>query len=214
VEVRLEDGEPSFEIVPDRAYDFIEWCEALAAPRPSLSYFGTLALRRPATRATAERFLRQHEPPVFLDVNLRPPWWEVDGVHRLLQRAQEVKLNEDELARLVPEEDGLEGRARHLMSRFGPRTLYVTRGPRGALAFTSDGETEEVRPAGSTSVVDTVGAGDALSAVLILGRSRGWTLPTTLGRAQDFAAAIVGRRGATVADRSFYEAFADTWRLR
>jgi fructokinase len=36
-------------------------------------------------------------------------------------------------------------------------------------------------------------------------------LQQTLARAQDFASAIVGRRGATVADDSFYAEFVRTW---
>jgi fructokinase len=44
---------------------------------------------------------------------------------------------------------------------------------------------------------------------MILGLLRGWPLQTALDRAQAFASAIVGRRGATVRDPGFYAPFTD-----
>ena len=73
------------------------------------------------------------------------------------------------------------------------------------------GERLSVAPRPNIEVVDTVGAGDAFSAVLLLGLSREWPLPLTLQRAQEFAAAVVGCRGATIADRDFYRAFSLRW---
>jgi fructokinase len=59
--------------------------------------------------------------------------------------------------------------------------------------------------------VDTVGAGDAFAAVMILGILRQWPYQTSLDRAQALAAAVVGQRGATVHDQTFYEPFAAAW---
>jgi fructokinase len=58
-----------------------------------------------------------------------------------------------------------------------------------------------------------VGAGDAFASVMILGLLREWPPLVTLQRAQDFASQIVGQRGATTADRSFYRSFIDDWEL-
>jgi fructokinase len=69
------------------------------------------------------------------------------------------------------------------------------------------GELAQVRPERVETIVDTVGAGDAFAAVLLVGLAKQWPLPLTLQRAQTFASAIVGQRGATVADLSFYQAF-------
>ncbi len=71
----------------------------------------------------------------------------------------------------------------------------------------------ETRPASGNSVVDTVGAGDAFTSVIILGLVRGWPLQQTLDRAQAFASAVVGVRGATVQDPGFYRPFIDQWEL-
>jgi fructokinase len=59
--------------------------------------------------------------------------------------------------------------------------------------------------------VDTVGAGDAFAAVLLLGLQQEWPLEMTLQRAQALASALVGRRGATVADKTFYELVSQDW---
>lgn len=73
------------------------------------------------------------------------------------------------------------------------------------------GEVFETRPGPAIEVVDTVGAGDALASVMILGMLRGWAMQTALDRAQSFASAIVGRRGATVSDSDFYAPFIAAW---
>jgi fructokinase len=84
---------------------------------------------------------------------------------------------------------------------FDLETLVVTRGEEGAVAC--DRQQQHfvaVKPPESIAVVDTVGAGDAFAAILLLGLSRQWSLATILERAQAFACAVVGKRGATVAD--------------
>jgi fructokinase len=62
-------------------------------------------------------------------------------------------------------------------------------------------------------VVDAVGAGDGFASVLILSLLRRWPLQQGLDRAQAFASAMVGQRGATVDDPAFYAAFARAWGL-
>ena len=91
--------------------------------------------------------------------------------------------------------------------------LIVTCGSLGALALNNAGECFEVAPTGNLPVVDTVGAGDAFSAVLLLGMQLDWSLPVTMERAQTFASALVSQRGATVQDLSFYQTFIHAWNL-
>jgi hypothetical protein len=58
--------------------------------------------------------------------------------------------------------------------------------------------------AAPVQIVDTVGAGDAFSAVFLFGQMQGWPLALTLARANAFAGAICGISGAVPADISFY----------
>jgi fructokinase len=53
--------------------------------------------------------------------------------------------------------------------------------------------------------VDTVGAGDAFSAVTIMGLMHGWGWERILDRAAGFAAKVCTLRGATSQDKGFYE---------
>jgi fructokinase len=105
----------------------------------------------------------------------------------------------------------LETAMQSFCAQFDPETLVVTRGEKGAVACDRRQHFVSVKPPASTAVVDTVGAGDAFSALLLLGSSKQWPLEVTLERAQAFACALVGRRGATVADREFYRAFSEQW---
>jgi len=149
----------------------------------------------------------------LVDVNLRPPWWQRETVLSLLQGARWVKLNEAELVLLVPEADALQEQMQYLQARCGAELVVVTRGAAGAMALTATGEEFRVTPQGQGEVIDTVGAGDAFTSVLLLGLLRDWSLPLMLERAQAFASAITGIRGATRNDPGFYQPFMDDWKL-
>jgi len=206
VDVRLEGGEPSFRIVAEQAFDFIAPDEIThEASAFRLLVHGTLALRGDRSGKSFERLVRAGPAATFCDVNLRSPWWDREHVRRLLTRVGTVKLNEGELERLT---DGPrdEARIREILS-LGPSRVLLTRGERGAALFSMDGCLARVTPTGRERVVDTVGAGDAFSAVFILGLLRGWRVERTMERAQQFAEAVVGKRGATGMDETLYRDF-------
>ena len=89
--------------------------------------------------------------------------------------------------------------------------LLVTRGAAGAWTRGREGWTLESEPVAAAELVDTVGAGDAFSSVVIFGLMRRWPWPLILERAQSFAATVVGLQGATTPDRSFYEPIFESW---
>ena len=98
-----------------------------------------------------------------------------------------------------------------VLSLYNLETLIVTSGEQGASALSNTGEFVEVKPAGDFNVVDTVGAGDAFAAVLLLGLLNDWPLLLTMTRAQSFASASVTQRGATFKDLGFYHPFIEAW---
>jgi len=213
VQVSLAGGEPSYAILPDRAYDHIDAAELPPLPQQALFYHGSLALRHQDS-ADALRTLRGRiSPAVFLDVNLRDPWWRKGTLVDLLEGATWVKLNADELALLAPQGEDVEARAQRLRERYELEAVFATLGAAGAFAVAADGVVSRVAPAGDIRVVDAVGAGDGFASVLILGLIHGWPLRQTLDRAQAFASAIVGQRGATVSERGFYAPFFSAWGL-
>jgi fructokinase len=213
VQVMIDDGEPRYAILPSQAYDFIAADELAAENRGGLLYHGTLAVRHEVSRQALAALKARHRGKIFLDVNLRAPWWDKESVLRLVDDADWVKLNHHELAALQPLSDDIKIDMRAFQTAHGLDGLIVTWGDRGALAIDAAGNQIEVAPARTLEVVDTVGAGDAFAAVLLLGLNLGWNVELTMERAQCFASALVGRRGATVQDASFYQPFIEAWTL-
>jgi fructokinase len=210
VRVQLEQGQPSYEIVHPCAYDAIEADDSVTC---GLLYHGSLALRSGQSRASLERLRQRSDAEVFLDVNLRAPWWQAEDLRDWMRAADWIKLNEDELSQLVPSPGGHTDDLSRVIEALELKGLIVTYGDKGAEMLAASGEHARVIPEQGAEVVDTVGAGDAFASVVILGLRQGWALQPLLERAQSFASAIVGYRGATVDDEALYQSFAQRWKL-
>ncbi len=214
VQLTFTDTVHSFDILADQAYDFIASAPAIAAARqvrPALLYHGSLITRGAAGRETLAALQTTIEVPLFVDINLRAPWWNADGVRALMRGARWVKLNEDELAALrgaACAEDDI-GEARKLASEYGIERVILTRGEQGASYVGTDVVSGTPPPV--PVLADTIGAGDAFSAVTILGLLHGWEPALTLERALAFAARICSQRGATAPDRALYRELRETW---
>ena len=213
VKVTINKDEPSYEILANQAYDFIAAQQLNPANQYSVIYHGTLALRNRVSEQALNDLKARHTGKVFVDVNLRAPWWHKESVDQWVSKADWVKLNHDELMQLVPPQNTLQDAMRLFLTQHDLDVLIVTCGGSGAMALDNAGEFFEVTPAGNLPIVDTVGAGDAFSAVLLLGMQQGWSLSVTMERAQSFASALVTQRGATVQDLSFYQTFISAWNL-
>ena len=213
VAIEFNNGEPQYTIVEHRAYDYIDAGLIPSLPRNRLLYHGSLALRNQASREALSSLKQQHSDTVFMDVNLRDPWWSRAFVLELAGDADWVKLNEDELAQLGNGAGDIESQASEFLATHKLKGLVVTLGAKGAIALTVDGLRAEIRPSQTLEVVDTVGAGDAFTSVLILGIILQWPLEQTMQRAQQFASLMVGQQGATVHDQGFYRAMITDWCL-
>ncbi|MCC2682091.1 MAG: PfkB [Nitrosospira multiformis] len=206
-----------FNIVPNQAYDHIHprlaRMAALAA-NPKMVYFGTLAQRADSHRAL-RHMLRATAGQRFFDVNLRDPWIYGERLHWSLRHADIVKANNDELDRIAQlmnmDESGAETQARALIERYQLHGLLITCGGAGAWWLERGGEKISIVPDKAVDIVDTVGAGDAFSAVFMFGLLQGWDMPVTLMRAQQFASAVCGIRGAIPEHGDFYEPFIRQW---
>jgi len=213
VQVTINNGDPGYDILAEQAYDFIAAQQPDVDRRYRVIYHGTLALRNRTSEQALRNLTARHQGKVFIDVNLRAPWWHKETVYQWLDKAQWVKLNDDELMHLAPQQNTVQDTMRWFLARHGLEVLVVTCGSRGALAVSQAGEFIEVVPVDDLAIADTVGAGDAFAAVLLLGMQHGWPLQLTMERAQSFASALVTKRGATVQDLSFYRPFIDAWNL-
>lgn len=195
VSVHEEAGSHRFEIHADAAWDHLE---PPAATGPGLVYFGSLAQRHPVSRATLRALAKQAGGPRLLDLNLRPGTDTPELAAESLMLADWVKLNEDELDRLL---GWFEPTLPDLMSRFALKHVVVTRGAAGYALYGEEGRlVASGDGVAQAALVDTVGAGDAFTAMLLAGLSLGRNLPATLQLANRYAAMICGVRGPLPAD--------------
>jgi fructokinase len=226
VERSADGGSHRFTILENQAYDFIEAGPALAAVAeraPDTLYFGTLAQRAPQSQKTLARLMEATAAHRYLDLNVRAGVTE-RCVFRSLHAADVVKVNEEELqdlfgwyTHLRPATDDMcdtevQNACATLLRIFNLQGMIVTLGARGAVYFGADGTFAEAPPAPMPGpLVDTVGAGDAFSAVFLVGRARGWPLAQTLARANEFAGAVCCIAGAVPSGLEFYRPFIERW---
>ncbi len=204
VRVRVDAaGLPSYDIARGSAWDFIPWTALVerAAQRADAICFGTLAQSLPESRATIRRAVAATRGTAWrlFDVNLRQTYYDAGLVTASLDLANAVKLNEEELP-VVARLCGLESvtpveQLRELCGRFGLRLAALTRGAYGSLLVTADGAWD--CPAPRTEIVDTVGAGDAFTATLLVGILAGRSLDEVNERANAVAAYVCSQPGAT-----------------
>jgi fructokinase len=213
VTITLSGNSHSFEIIPDQAYDYIVRDALPPLPESALFYHGSLAARSPVAAQSLEFLRARYTARRLVDVNLRSPWWQRQQVLDLIDGAWLAKLNDEELLQLVPDAADDATRMQQLIRDAGLQLLLITRGAAGAELLTAGGDSYRVVPDAVTSVVDTVGAGDALTSILMAGVLQDWPYRQTLERAQAFASAIVGQRGAIVEEPGFYQSFTDAWEL-
>lgn len=217
VRVSLQQGQPQFTILPEQAYDFISSNDAFSAIKGdsfSCLYHGTLICRTPVSSEVLDKLRDSLDLPIFLDVNLRPPWWEREGVRESLKKAKWGKLNDAELAELFGKEhitiDELEQVATKVRDAYDLEFLILTRGAEGAMLVRQN-DILTCKADKREDIIDTVGAGDAFSAIMILGIYREWAPNVTLQRAVKFASDICLMRGATTREQEFYEYHLKQW---
>jgi fructokinase len=216
-----------FVILPNQAYDYINpelALEAAGAVDAATIYFGTLAQRAARSRDTLYALLEASNATRYLDLNLRDGVDERCVFHSL-HAADIVKVNEEELQALFGwyfdlhpgqaalSADEVRSSCLALVQMFSLEALILTLAHRGSVYFGADGQVIVNRDNPQPPfVIDTVGAGDAFSAMFLLGRARGWALEQTLIRANEFAGAICALTGAVPRDLNFYDKWAARWK--
>lgn len=213
VTVVEEGGGHRFEIHAPSAWDFIELAPAqalLAAAPPAFFYFGSLAQRGAASRASIRALADQAGAlgaTRYLDLNLREGTSTPKLAAESLARADWLKVNEEELAQLLAWFAAGQGAepVQRLMQRFELQRLIVTRGAGGYAAFDAEGTLlAEGSGLDLAKVADTVGAGDGFSAMLLSAVLAGFALPQALALANSYAAALCGERGPLPDDDAFF----------
>ena len=140
--------------------------------KPSVLHIGTLAtIIEPGATALFDWAVRVGEfAPIIFDPNIRPSVMDdratyASNVEKWVSIASIVKVSDDDLKWLYPNETLDE--VAHRWIEQGVSCVVVTRGVHGLIGFTEHGM-EEVDGAKIT-VVDSVGAGDTVGAIIVEG---------------------------------------------
>jgi fructokinase len=227
VDVIVSNGGHKFAIGDNAAWDTIDPALALQAAanaQPNIVCFGTLAQRSYVSQQAIMGVLEQAQKngaQRVLDLNLRDSASTSAIAEISLQHADIVKVNDDELRKLIEwftpfkNDDGKQEQAiAVLIEKFNLRYLLLTSGEKGYAAYShSHGLISQGSASPQMQLIDTVGAGDAFTSVVVLGEYLHWPLALTLQRASEFAAAVCGIRGAVAENSKFYEPWISRWQL-
>ena len=205
VDVALaDDGQPRFTIGEHVAWDRImadKHLLALAA-RADAVCFGTLCQRREPARSSIRALIAATCPGALrlLDVNLRTPFVDREIIADSLALADALKLNDQELpelARMFGLSATVPEAMKELAGRFGLELVALTRGARGSLLLAEG--TWSDHPGRPVDVSDTIGAGDAFTAALVVGYLSGRPLAEINHHANEVAAFVCSQPGGTPA---------------
>ena len=195
----LIDGTATFDFAPS-------WLPDPNRFQPQVLHIGTLVtVIEPGASALYDWAMQVAEfAPIVFDPNIRP---SVQPDRDLYEAAVEkwaalsavIKVSDDDLAWLFPEVS-IDDVANRWIND-GVFLVVVTRGANGIVGFTEDGRVEV--PGVKVDVVDTVGAGDTVGAIVVeamiehgLIELRGDRLQEVLSRAAHAAAITCSRQGA------------------
>jgi len=165
-----EKGSASYDIKYPRAWDKIELTDtAKSLVKSSDAFiFGSLVTRDDESRGTLYELLPLAKSRIF-DVNLREPYYTKDILVYLMNQADFIKFNDDEIFEiskyLNSNSQSLEQNIRFISEETNTKTICVTKGRHGAILYYND--TFYYNSGYQVVVKDTVGAGDSFLAALI-----------------------------------------------
>ena len=168
-------GSASYEFLIDgtATFDFnSSWLPDPERLKPSVLHIGTLVtIIEPGASALFDWAVKVGEfAPIVFDPNIRPSVMAdrakyAAAVEKWVSISSVVKVSDDDIAWLYPSES-LDGVA-HRWIDAGVSCVVITRGVKGLIGFTASGM-EEVDGV-KVDVVDTVGAGDTVGAIVVEG---------------------------------------------
>lgn len=201
VKVELINGMPSYHIVENVAWDFIQVSPNTEqmVRQASAICFGSLAQR---SKVSAESILKilsvtsQACLKVF-DINLRQGYYNQAIIERSLNLADVLKINDEELT-VLKDLLGIAGTeetaCRTLLNQYNLRLIALTKGVEGSLLVTP--QDHSYKPTPRVRVKDTVGAGDSFTAAIVMGLLKGDSLKTTHQKAVEISAFVCTQAGA------------------
>ncbi len=206
--------EPKFKIELNQAMDFIDQDQALSLiDDGSLFYHGTFITRSQTSQKTLQGILAQKSVLRFVDLNIRPPFFDLELAQQLIWGSSYLKVNETEFETVIHKKWSDNIQKHELNQRFQVEHVFITRGDKTAFLVHKEMKVTETKPPQINHFKTSVGAGDAFSAVCILGISMNWPMDTILSRACVFASSVCRLTGAVSTDQHFYEMWREEWEI-
>ena len=173
-----------------------------------LVYYGTLIQRSEAGYRSLNKFLSGTDASCikFCDINLRRDCYSSETVISSLEQADVLKMNRQELTEVIKITGMMsehEAAVISLSKKFAVGTIAVTDGGDDCLIY-DGGKFYRQTPEKIENIADTVGAGDAFSAVLAFGILRKWDIGRILDRALYLSSRVCQEKGALCEDERIY----------
>lgn len=191
---------PSYSLLRDTAYDYIP-TENIGNGFDVL-YFGTLALRSSFNRRSLRELISRNSfREIFVDVNIRAPYYSEETVRFALNNATILKISDEELPAVAEvldiTETAVKAFAEILHRRFPDiKLIIITLGENGAFAYDCKSGSSYFRSAEKVNAVSTVGAGDSFGAAFLFNRLCGKDVEACLTAAVKLSAYVVAHSDA------------------
>ena len=202
VKVKLENGQPSYEILENVAWDFLEFSDDWRELSKNCNAvcFGSLAQRSAVSHITICEFVAQTNSNCLriFDVNLRQKYFSDEILRESFKLANIVKINHEELPLIcekfeISDANQIEN-VKKLREMFDLKLLCLTRGANGSLLVTENEHDEN--DGIKIEIADTIGAGDSFTAAMTHGILRGWNLKEINMFANKIGAFVASNTGA------------------
>lgn len=194
-----EKGNASYDIHYPSAWDkiLINYTTEQQVSEADAFVFGSLICRDEISRTSLLSLLDKAKYKI-LDANLRSPYYTTDVLIELMNKADFIKLNDEELVEISKKMDSpynsFEQNIIFIAEKTNTKQICVTKGAFGAVLF-SNGKFY-YNSGYFVNVVDTVGAGDSFLATLIVRLLRGKSPQKSLNYACAIGALVAASEGA------------------
>ena len=154
-----------FEIGPYCAWDEIQKIPKFV---PDILYLGTISSRYEISRSALKKILKNKIKVVFLDINLREPYIDINNIDFLLSKTTHLKLNKYEYRKIKNINKNKYSIENLFLINKKLKIIALTKGNKGSEIFLRNGAKTKIE-LDSKNTKNLVGAGDAFSAGLIEG---------------------------------------------
>ena len=141
--VKLNDNSvPTYNVLQDVAYDYMQIPQM--KEEFDIIAFGTMALRSDNNKQILSQIIKsQNFSEIFVDVNIRPPFYSNDTILFCLRNASILKISEEEMhyiAEAISQKyNSAENFALHLCKMFKQiKLIIITKGENGAICYNRD----------------------------------------------------------------------------